>query len=194
VTACSDRRSASSTRWSRHPCLPWSFAFRRVALLALALLLAGCKSQTAAPPDAARGGGGNVPQATARPNTPDHTGAPLSNTDPCATRLHDICEPLLLYYSVHHQLPARLDELRQLPGFEGDMLNFTCPVSHLPYVYNPIGILTMDDQPRIILYDPQPSHAGARWAVAIIEPQGNAPLVTKVVGLPESRFTLKPPR
>jgi hypothetical protein len=112
----------------------------------------------------------------------------LSNTDPCASRLHDICEPLLLYYLKNHQLPARLEELRELPGFE--TIELTCPVSRQAYLYNPIGITTAENRARIICYDPTPAHAGCRWAISIIEPEAdNGPLVTKVIGLPESHFT-----
>jgi hypothetical protein len=109
-------------------------------------------------------------------------------------RLHDICGPLLLYYATNHHLPANLEELRQVPGFTLTE-PFTCPVSQKPYVYNPIGVQTVGQPERIILHDPAPSHSGMRWAVSIIEPQRESdPLVTKVVGLPESYFTLRIPR
>lgn len=112
----------------------------------------------------------------------------ISNTDPCASRLHDICEPLLLYYLKNNRLPARLEELRDLPGFE--QIELTCPVSRQNYLYNPVGITTAESRARIICYDPTPAHAGCRWAISIIEPQdSNGPLVTKVIGLPESHFT-----
>ena len=115
--------------------------------------------------------------------------APISNTDACATRLHDLCEPLLLYYATRHEIPARLEELRQMPGFTE--LDLRCPVSRLPYVYNPVGIQTGDDQPRLVIYDAAPSHSGMRWAIAIVEPKDPAnALVAKVVAVPEGRFTL----
>ena len=112
----------------------------------------------------------------------------ISNTDPCAMRLHDICGALLLYYQQNHTLPKRLDDLANSPLLEGqDAL--VCPVSKQPYLYNPVGITTAETRARIICYDPTPAHAGYRWAISIIEPEENGPLVTKVIGLPESHFT-----
>jgi hypothetical protein len=133
---------------------------------------------------------------TARTKQPDRAPvvvAPtIKNTDECATRLHDLCGPLLLYYKLNHQLPATLDQLRRTPGFDPGQ-ELACPVSKRPYTYNPIGIMTQDRQPRINLYDPAPSHAGFRWAVSIIEPkEEDGPLITKVVALPESAFTFQP--
>jgi hypothetical protein len=114
--------------------------------------------------------------------------AAISNTDPCAGQLHDICEPLLFYYLKNHRLPGRLEELRTMPGFES--IDLTCPVSKKPYLYNPVGITTAESRARIICYDPAPSHSGMRWAISIIEPEEeNGPLVTKVIALPESHFT-----
>src|SRR4051812_46100928 len=64
--------------------------------------------------------------------------AAITNTAPCASQLHDISEPLLLYYLKNHHLPGRLEELRTIPGFES--IELTCPVSKRPYLYNPVGI------------------------------------------------------
>src|SRR4051812_10374522 len=44
--------------------------------------------------------------------------APITNTDACASHLHQICGPLLLYYHLNHHLPENLDELRAVPGFD----------------------------------------------------------------------------
>ena len=88
----------------------------------------------------------------------------LSNTDACATRLHDLCGPLLFYYQRNHRLPGNINELADMPGYEPSMA-FACPVSKRPYVYNPVGIVTTDKRPRPILYDPAPSHSGMRWAI-----------------------------
>jgi hypothetical protein len=118
--------------------------------------------------------------------------APITNTDACATRLHDLCEPLLFYYLRNHKLPGRLEELQGQPGFEGP-IDLTCPVSHLPYVYNPVGILTSESRARIIAYDAAPSHSGMRWAISIIEPEDNGPLIARIVALPESHFQLSIP-
>jgi hypothetical protein len=116
----------------------------------------------------------------------------ITPTDPCASQLHDLCHPLLLYYATRHQLPERIEELRQIPGFES--AHFICPVSKKPYIYNPIGVQTAGQPARIVLYDPAPSHSGFRWAISIIEPQRESdPLITKVIGLPESHFSLRIP-
>jgi hypothetical protein len=129
-----------------------------------------------------------------RPNpTPVDPGMPVLTGDPCANRLHDICGALLLYYAANHHLPEKLDELARLPGFE-HVNEFTCPVSKQPYVYNPVGILDIEKNTRVIIYDPAPTHRGTRAAISVVEPKGNEALVTKVVGLPESWFVLHPPR
>ena len=159
---------------------------RSGALLAAAVV--GCQSNPRQP-DAQSKSAPNANKATAQ--TPV---APISNTDACATRLHEVCGPLLLYYATRHQLPERPEELAQMPGFEsvGELL---CPVSRRPYLYNPIGVMTKGEPARIIMYDPAPSHSGMRWAIAVIEPQRQIdPLITKVIALPESHFTLQPPR
>lgn len=117
--------------------------------------------------------------------------APITNTDPCATRLHDLCGPLLLYYATHRQLPPQLEELRSVSGLES-AVELVCPVSGRPYLYNPQGILLPEQQARVVIYDPLPSHSGMRWGISIIEPSGPGPLITKVIALPESVFRFQP--
>lgn len=119
--------------------------------------------------------------------------APISNTDACATRLHDVCGALLLFYATNDRLPVDLSELQRAPGSE-DIPSFTCPVSGKPYVYNPGGIRMPEKASWVILYDPAPSHSNLRWAVSILEPVSGQPLVTKVVALPETFFLLRPPQ
>jgi hypothetical protein len=112
---------------------------------------------------------------------------PITNTDPCAMRMHDISGALLLYYQKHHHLPPTLEQLRELefPGL-GD---FTCPVSKQPYVYLAAGISSPEQGARIVLWDATPVHDHHRWAISIIEPQSDqAPLVAKVIALPASGF------
>ena len=149
----------------------------------------GCQPQPGAsrPSSAARDSGQVIEQPQAQQgDSRAEAVAPISNTDACATRLHDLCEPLLLYYATRHEIPARLEDLRQMPGFTE--LDLRCPVSRLPYVYNPVGIQTGDDQPRLVIYDAAPSHSGMRWAIAIVEPKDPAnALVAKVVAVPEGR-------
>jgi hypothetical protein len=158
-------------------------------LAMLGLLLVGCQPQRGTTRTASSvAEPANViepPQPEARADAV----APISNTDACATRLHDLCEPLLLYYATRHEIPARLEDLRQVAGFSE--LDLRCPVSRLPYIYNPVGIQSGDDQPRLVIYDAAPSHSGMRWAIAIVEPKDPAnALVAKVVAVPERRFTV----
>jgi hypothetical protein len=107
-------------------------------------------------------------------------------------RLHDLCAPLLIYYRDNHSLPARLEDLRQVAVFQ-DQVILTCPVSNRPYVYNPVGIVNPNQPERVIIYDAEP-HAGVRWAISIVEPKGDGPLITKVVGLDEAQFHFSLPR
>jgi hypothetical protein len=164
----------------------------RCGLFFALIALAGCQSETK--PVTAWPRNPPVAQNTASARAARETAvAPITNTDPCASRLHDICEPLFLYYIKHNKLPGRLEELREIPSFES--LELICPVSKKPYLYNPIGITTSESRARIICYDAAPSHSGMRWAISIIEPQqDNGPLVSKVIALPESHFTFMAPR
>ena len=154
----------------------------RASLVLSGLVLAGCAGHAKSP---AKSTGGADDQA-AQP--PSRTIAALnSNTDPCATRLHEAAGAMLLYFATHQDLPPTLEQLKKAPGIEGagDM---TCPVSHKPYVYNPAGIPTGEEGVVIVLFDPEPSHSGMRWAVTAAPPKGTAPMVAKVVAVPEARF------
>jgi hypothetical protein len=143
-----------------------------------------------------KGGQATTPGGPVLARPPERSGAkqiPISNTDPCATRLHDLCGPLLMYYRMHQALPQRLAELKEMPAF-GAEVELTCPVSKQPYVYNAFGLPSQDKSERVIIYDATPAHSGFRWAVSIIEPQAaNAPLITKVIALPESQFQFNIP-
>ncbi|MDB5321850.1 MAG: hypothetical protein JWN40_3481 [Phycisphaerales bacterium] len=155
-----------------------------IILFAIAAMCGACGCQSKQPAQPAP----YIHKSTAAAPTAKDPVATITNTDPCAGQLHDISEPLLLYYLKNHRLPGRLEELRAIPGFES--IDLTCPVSKRPYLYNPIGLTTAENRARIICYDPAPSHSGMRWAISIIEPEDdNGPLVTKVIALPESHFT-----
>src|SRR5262245_27281058 len=82
--------------------------------------------------------GGCISHVESRAQNPAARQSAISNTDPCATRLHDICGPLLFYYATNHQLPVKLEDLKQIGGFEE--VEYICPVSGLPYVYVPAGL------------------------------------------------------
>jgi hypothetical protein len=120
------------------------------------------------------------------------TSSKLTLHDPCSSRLHDICGPLLLYYATNLRLPENLDELKRMPGFES-INDYTCPVSKKPYVYNPKGVRGPNVSQIAVIYDAEPTHNGYRWVIAIEEPQGNAPLQAKVVAWAESRFPKSAP-
>ena len=72
---------------------------KRASPILLIFLLIGCTSDEQ-----------SRAQKPARPG-----GNSLSNTDPCAMRMHDISGALLFYYAMHHELPKSIDELRHLP-------------------------------------------------------------------------------
>jgi hypothetical protein len=106
--------------------------------------------------------------------------------------LHDACEPLLLYYAIHRRLPEKVEELRAVPGGNSS-LSLVCPVSQKAYIYNSAGLRVPDQPGLIVMYDPQPSHSGLRWAISITEPGGSQPLITRVIAVPEARFIATPP-
>jgi hypothetical protein len=112
------------------------------------------------------------------------------NTDPCAMRLHEISGALLLYYSIHRDLPPTIEALEKVPGAT-DSGPLVCPVSHLPYIYVPAGVPAPDGESQIVLADATPSHGGMRWAVTILPP-ANGPLIAKVVPIPEPQFPRMP--
>jgi hypothetical protein len=147
----------------------------RCLLVLIVTTCVGCQTQTSSPPP--------------KKNRASES-SQLNTFDSCASRLHDISGPLLLYYATNRHLPPSLDELKQVGGF-GD-LEYKCPVSGMEYIYLPKGIPT-PNQPgaRIILYDAAPSHQGMRWAVSITEPpdRSSGALVTKVIAVPDSYFT-----
>jgi hypothetical protein len=128
--------------------------------------------------------------AGTKPAAPPRVGPttiPTRNTDPCAMRLHEAAGALLLYYATHHDLPPNLDALEKAPGAE-EAGDFTCPISHKPYIYDPKGVAAPNPSERLVLYDAEPSHDGRRWAIAVIPPQGEGPLIAKVIAVPESHF------
>lgn len=117
---------------------------------------------------------------------------PITNTDPCAMRLHDISGAFLFYYAIYQRLPTTLAELNDAPGVE-PLSDMICPVSGRPYIYMPNGMLLPDRNARIILFDPEPSHSGIRWAISIVDPQPGKPLQTRVMAVPESFFVFVTP-
>ena len=108
-------------------------------------------------------------------------------TDPCASRLHDICGHLLLYYAVNKRLPQDLDGLRAGIG-SADVPPLTCPVSGRDYLYHTAGLRVPGRSGRLVLYDASPAHSGMRWGIVIVGAGGAGPLSTRVILLPEERI------
>lgn len=166
---------------------PRSWTCYAAVALVGGFLSAGC---TSTPTDQGRSADSSTAAGTGvQPNGEKQPNVPISNTDECAEQLHEICGALLQYYRANLDLPPRLDALREVPGF--DQLKLNCPVTNRPYVYNPIGIQGAQNKQRILVHDPAPVHSGMRWAIVIDEPKPDRALVTKVVALPESNFTLQ---
>jgi hypothetical protein len=157
----------------------------RLALLPAGLALLMLLTEGCGP--SSQGGPGPRRTVTTRPSN----ASPITNTDPCANRLHDFCGPLLLYFNVERRLPQRIEELGQVTGFE-NLRDFTCPVSHQPYIYSPTGIPGLEPGSRVVLYDPIPSHSGVRWGIAVQVPGEDQPLIAKVIALPESKIPRQP--
>jgi hypothetical protein len=125
-----------------------------------------------------------TPSAPAPPGGPDV----LASLEPCAARLQDLAGVMLLYYAVHKQLPVALDELRAVAEFDQE-LNFTCPASGRPYVYNPAGLRYPGKDERLVLYDADPTHAGGtRWGIVAAPPKGKRPAAMWAVPLTEEVF------
>ena len=90
---------------------------------------------------------------------------PSIRKDACGERLHDVCGHLLLYHATHGKLPTTLAALPSAGGLPLPPL--VCPVSGKAYVYNPKGLRIANRPGRLVLYDPEPSHSGMRWAILV---------------------------
>jgi hypothetical protein len=152
---------------------------RRLQTFALTacLLAAGCHSaattKTAEP-------------AAAQPVTasPLHTD-PATISDPCAEHMQDLCEAMLLSYTLNKHLPASLPELQ--PYAEtGTTLTFNCPVSGDPYTYAPAGLTSPGIHDRLVLYDAKPVHNGHRWGIVMAPAEGRNPVTLYVIPLKDS--------
>src|SRR5690348_10920856 len=109
-----------------------------IAALSLAIALAGGCTTTKITEGA--DGSQKVVKTSSSPNKTGSSGDypavftdPLASADPCAARLHDLCEPLLLYYATHgKRLPTRLDEVKGFADIDKP-IELTCPTSGQPY-------------------------------------------------------------
>jgi hypothetical protein len=174
VQACASLPEAPT----RRRLLPLFCSLRLCVSAALLLFLFGCQTK----PSSA--------EADAAPAQKPLEQAPISNTDACAGRLHDISGVFLMYLLEHNNLPETLEALQPYARRMG-VEAFACPVSGRPYVYTREGILLPEQNARVILYDPQPSHAGFRWTIEIGAPSPDQPPRTKVTAKPESFFMLR---
>lgn len=150
-------------------------------LLLAGLLGAACSQ---APPSP-------VTPAPARPDD-----SLLLITDPCAVRLGDIADALLMYYSRTRQLPAKLEELLQVSGAK-TTLDFNCPVSGQSYVYVPTNLTGPGTDRRLLVYDATPAHnaKGVKRRGIVAAPARPAhPVNMWVVALDEAmlHFLLQP--
>ena len=156
-----------------------------ITLLVAAFLAGGCQSKSQQP--AARDGRATSPatqagQAPSAVNLSD-----ITQSDPCATRMHDISGVLLMYYAVNRQLPEKLAELQPIADVP---LEFTCPLSHLQYVYIPQGLRAEGKSKAIILHDAAASHGGTRWCTLMPNSLTQTTQSLEVVQMPESVFRL----
>jgi hypothetical protein len=160
-----------------------------VVAIVVSSLAVGCASDSRdSAKDAKRQKRSQIPDPA--PDQPGKRTAQISSSaDACADRLHALCGPLLYYYAVKHRLPERMEELSDIAGPD-PAVAFFCPVSGKPYVYNPAGLPRGGGKEGLmILYDPEPSHSGLRWAVTAKEPKTTGqPLITDVVVEKELTF------
>ena len=141
----------------------------------------------------ARGGAATPAQPKPRPASREGGAAARPAEDACATRLHDLCAPLLLYFVANKRLPERLEDLAPFAEAGSD-LQTTCPTSGRPYVYVPGGLPRSGSGRVLLVYDAAPAHAGVRWVIVASPPQGDQPLSMWVMPFTEARFRLHVPR
>jgi hypothetical protein len=136
-------------------------------------------------------GGLNEPKPSP-PSNEKLTPEQLAAADPCAARLHDLTEAMLMYYVVHRALPDKLQDLQSVADV-GVQLQFTCPVGGQPYVYVPAGLQSLGREARIILHDADYSHRGCRWCVVAMPfKPGKAPYMEVILLKPEVFRTYLP--
>jgi hypothetical protein len=111
--------------------------------------------------------------------------------DPCSARLHDIGGAILLYYALNRRMPARLEDVADLADLDAP-LNFTCPLSGRPYLYNPKGLAIPGTDKRIIVYDSTPAHDGQRRCLLMPPITPGKAVSTDVQSFPEKVFSALP--
>ncbi|MGC4034211.1 MAG: hypothetical protein QM754_21235 [Tepidisphaeraceae bacterium] len=142
-------------------------------------LLSGCQNDK-----------GNLKNTPGTTPLPDNAQAVISNTDPSALKMHDIAGALFFYYAMNKHFPEKIEAAFAV----GDVpLDMNVPGGHGQYIYTPDGFLLQDRKSRIVVFEPAPLHDGYRLAITIADPEGNQPMLAKVIALPESFFLLRPP-
>ena len=115
---------------------------------------------------------------------------PSVSLDPCAERLHDMCEQFLLYYSTQKHLPNSLDEMK---AWEPKRLPpLVCPASGKPYVYRAEGVEVPGQKGRALLFDAEACHSGMRWAIVADAVTDEGPLTLRVRLLPDGAWAAGP--
>lgn len=118
--------------------------------------------------------------------------APQAAIDPCSARLQDIGGTILMYYALNKHLPLTLTDAASLGDIDTPA-DLSCPVSKLPYIYNPQGLAIPGTNRRIIVYDATPVHDGARRCLIMTPPVRGRAVTCDVQSFPENVFqTLKP--
>jgi hypothetical protein len=172
------------------------------AVIAAMMLAGGCatppRSKSASPSARSESSARSPVEIAPRPPNTASDGAadnsPIA-ADPCAARLHELSGALLFYYAAHRALPASLDALRSMPGFESSASDLTCPVSREPYIYNPAGLPAPAGNALLVVYDATAAHDHRRWAIALLPSAPDQPLIAKVIAVPDAHFPRpsKPP-
>ena len=131
----------------------------------------------------------SAPHQLSAPPTPSpQAGDPEQiEVNPSASRLHDICGEILLYFAVNREMPKTLSDLQSVMDTEVQ-LDTTSPTSHQPYVYAPQGLIGVGHAKRIIIYDPVPLPSGKRWCVFSADAAPGQAQSLEVVLTPESVF------
>jgi len=166
----------------RHRRLAWLRLSLITAMSALALpLLCACQQSTD------KSGASNGLQPVDTDPSSGLSADQVVLSDPSAIQLHDICGPLLVYYSIHRALPIQLTDL--IPyAMPDEPLNFVSPGSGKPYLYGQKGLQRSGSDKILIVADPEPSARHIRWCILMQPPKGNGTLALEVIGIPESIF------
>lgn len=125
-------------------------------------------------------GGCQMPHMAGPSRQPPRPAA-VQADDPCPERLGEICTRLLLYYSMHRDLPPRLEDLADTGP--RTPLRLTCPASGQAYLYSREGIAVAHTDRRIVVQDATPGHAGTRWVIAADPASPGKPRVIQVLRL-----------